>query len=238
MFTYCRTPPHPRIVMTPLAPSPRRAATAALCSALLLFAVVLIACPPTPKDSPDPAAPATTSNAASPSAATTSPPGTPAEEAEAAAVSAALKAVDLKPAILARGGDRLPADILIEFARTIAADSQVGGPVIDGTVLTIDPPTVGELRYSSPSTLEFVPSEPLLPDTAYTVVLSAIATPHATLSAPPGDAAWTRTFTTPGFRVLRADWRNVSASESRAAIDVVFSGSIDVATYRYNGESK
>ena len=218
------------------APSPFRAAPAVVRAALLSAALLLVACPSgdPPADDPGTAttvAPATTGTAPSPSTRGASPdPLDPADgdSDEAKAVSASLSASDLKPVIRASGGDdRLPEAITVELARGVAAPSQVGGPVIEGTTLALTPDVPGELRYTSTSTLTFTPSEPLQPDTEYRVALTTVTTPHATLSAA-NDASWSHTFTTPGFRVLRADWRNVSSNENRGAIDVVFSGPVNI----------
>ena len=227
----------PRNVMNPFAFSLTRAATAVVRPALLLSLAFLVACPPGPKDDPGDATPApatTTDDAGAVTPRTTSETiDGPADASdEQAAVSAALKATDLKPVLLAPGGERIPDSLIIQLARNVAADSQVGGPVIEGTTLSIEPATDGELRYLAPSTLKFVPSQPLQPDTKYTVKLGAVATPHAVLKAPTDDPAWSKTFTTPGFRVLSAGWRNVSANEGRGAIDVVFSGPISTEVAR------
>jgi len=224
--------------MTLSALSLSRAANAVLRAVLLLTLTLLVACPPGPADDPDPAGTTTPAQTSTGTAASTRGPApeplTPSEidSEEAAVVSASLEPRDLSPVIRATGNDRIPSAITIELARAVAAPSQVGGPAIEGTVVKVTPETDGEVRYTSVSTLTFTPSNPLLPDTKYSVSLEALATPHNTLRAPAQDAAWAHAFTTPGFRVVRADWRNVSVNEGRAAIDVVFSGPVNIEAAR------
>ena len=223
--------------MTPSPLSLSRSAPAVVRSVFLLTIALLIACPTGPADDPASGAATGPATAGTESAAPRGPgpePLTPndIESAEAAVVSASLEARDLSPVIRVAVDDRIPDVITIEFARAVAAPSQVGGPAIEGSAVTLDPPVDGELRYASVSTLTFRPSNPLRPDTKYSVALDAIATPHAILRAPAQDPAWAHSFTTPGFRVVRADWRNVSVNEGRAAIDVVFSGPVAIDAAR------
>ncbi len=222
--------------MTPSPVSPSRAALAVVRPAVLFTIALLLACPSGPADDPAPAGAAegTATSSTEPAPPRSQSPLSPAEidSAEAAVVSASLEPRDLAPVIRTAADDRLPDVITFEFARAVAAPSQVGGPAIEGTAVTVTPETDGELRYSSVSTLTFRPLSPLLPDTKYTVSLGAVATPHAVLRAPAQDATWAHSFTTPGFRVVRADWRNVSVSEGRASIDVVFSGPVSIEAAR------
>jgi uncharacterized protein YfaS (alpha-2-macroglobulin family) len=149
-----------------------------------------------------------------------------------AAVPATLRPIDLAPVVRPLGpDDAIATGFVVELARAFAAPSQVGGPALDGTTLTIEPAVDGVLRVSTPTTLTFVPSSPLLPDTEYTVTLESVGTPHAVLR-PGTPGQWSHTLRTPGFRVLRAGWSQVRFDENRAAIDVVFAGPVDVAAAR------
>lgn len=156
----------------------------------------------------------------------------PLSDAILGAVPATLRPVDLSPVVSAvASNDSIARGFVVELARNIAAPSQVGGPALDGTQLTIEPPVDGTLLLASASTLRFTPSSPLKPDTEYTVTLDAVGTPHAVLR--PGTAGqWSHTLRTPGFRALRASWRSVELEEEQAEIELVFSGPVAVGEVR------
>jgi len=156
----------------------------------------------------------------------------PLSEEQLNAVPATLRPTDLSPVIRAAGPDgSISPGFVVELARSIAAPSQVGGPALDGTRLTIVPPVDGALVMASPSTLRFTPSSPLQPDTEYTVTLEAVGTPHAVLR-PGTSGQWSHTLRTPGFRVLRASWRSVDLEDEQAEIELVFSGAVAASAVR------
>lgn len=146
-----------------------------------------------------------------------------------AAVPATLVPRDLQPVFVPVGpGDAVPTGFAVELARAVAAPSQVGGPALEGTVLTIEPELPGEVRLASPSTLVFHPSEPPTPDTEYRVVLEAVGTPHAVLKPEPA-GSWASVVRTPGFRALGAGFESLSYDEDRGAVELRFSGPVSTS---------
>jgi len=149
-----------------------------------------------------------------------------------AAVPATLRPIDLAPVIRPVGpADSIASGFIIELARGVAAPSQIGGPALDGTSVTITPPVEGTLRLATATTLQFTPTDALQPDTEYTVTVDAIGTPHAILR-PGTPEAWSHTSRTAGFRILRADWHDVRIDEQQASITLAFSGPVAVSQVR------
>jgi len=145
-----------------------------------------------------------------------------------AAVPKTLKPGELDPIIRAHGAEgAIPDGFVIELARDVAAPSQVGGRPLDGTAITIEPAVDGGWRFTTPSTLRFRPATALQPDTTYTVTIEAIGTPHAVLRPQvEGGGSPTAQVTTPGFRLLRADWSFVNPEQQLATVELAFSGPV------------
>jgi uncharacterized protein YfaS (alpha-2-macroglobulin family) len=128
----------------------------------------------------------------------------------------------------------VPQRLVIELARPIAAadSSDDGeGAEAEGTELVLEPAVSGELRRTGPSTLEFVPDEPLPPGTAFTARLTQVRTEDGNTLKAPGDA-WTFRFSTPRFALARVALAGVEYNARWADVDLVFSGPVDVDTVR------
>ena len=142
--------------------------------------------------------------------------------------SVVLTAEVLDPVILPTGGHgKVPTGLVVEFARAVAETEAVGDEVDEDTVMRIDPPVEGSLRWGSRASLRFVPKEGFATGTDYRVQLSSLKTPSGVLKAP-GDEAWQSSFTTPGFTFLRVSPSSIDHRKNRAELDLIFSAPVDL----------
>lgn len=119
-----------------------------------------------------------------------------------------------------------PTKIVIEFAQAVVDQSQVGQQAADGTQLLLEPAVDGELRFTSLSTLTFVPTAGFSPGTSYSAELAAVETRDGVLT-PPQNKRWQRIFETPTFSFVRFALQEVSYAKKRAAVRLTFSGNVD-----------
>jgi alpha-2-macroglobulin len=112
-----------------------------------------------------------------------------------------------------------PEKVVVHFAYPIVPGENTA--IDERTVLVIDPAVSGTLRFSSASTLEFLPTAPFAPDTDYRVRLESVQM---------GDHAVKgkieKVFHTPKFGFLRADLAAVEPAKKRVAVDMVFTGPV------------
>ena len=129
----------------------------------------------------------------------------PAEEADQSVQSgpvAPVAATDLDPMIRELGPQgSVPQAIVVEMARPVVGADKVGSDA-EGFEIVSDPPIDGRAVYTSPSTISFQPTTPLLPGVSYTVRLAQVPTENGPL-VPPTTEAWKRQLTTPNFSFLR-----------------------------------
>ncbi|MCP4201669.1 MAG: Ig-like domain-containing protein, partial [bacterium] len=118
-----------------------------------------------------------------------------------------------------------PSKIVIELAKPVIEKGKVGEGAGDGTVLEVEPQVDGELKFTSPSTLTFEPSEGFAPGTTYTVELTSLETPAGVLTAPAA-GRWVRVFTTPAFDFARFSLASVDYARKKAEAHLVFSGPV------------
>jgi uncharacterized protein YfaS (alpha-2-macroglobulin family) len=118
----------------------------------------------------------------------------------------------------------LPEEIAVAFAIPLVPAGAVGS-LTEGTKLSLQPPAGGSLRWTSESTLSFVPDAPLRPDTRYRVTLDSVGTAGGLVAAPHA-AAWVYEFTTPRFSFRNAELRSIDFVQRRAELDLVFSGPV------------
>ncbi|MEM1203629.1 MAG: MG2 domain-containing protein [Acidobacteriota bacterium] len=154
------------------------------------------------------------------------PPSTP-EPPTQEAPKPKLDAADLAPQIreLAESS-AAPSKLVIDFATPVVADSAVGSSPGDGTVLRIEPPVDGQLRFTGPSTLTFEPEEGFAPGRRYEVSLVSLETRDGVLEEPEA-GRWTRIVETPAFGFLRASLGGVDYVKRRAEVDLVFSAGVE-----------
>lgn len=158
---------------------------------------------------PDPASPATAA------AEIPEPPATPPT------------AEELAPTLReARSAAGAPEKLVVEFAQAVVAPERVGATALKGTVLEVRPPVEGELRYTSPSTLVFVPKEGFAPGRSYEAELKAVGTPAGVVNAP-ADGRWTRVFETPEFDFVRFALGGVDFAKKNARVELVFSSAVN-----------
>ena len=185
-----------------------RAKITAFATAITLCLLVLAAC--TPEDSKD--------------------PQTPAEiitQAESQAPPPVLSPEELAPVIReVAEADVGPTKIVIELAKPVIEEAQVGEKAGDGTVLKIEPEVEGQLSFTGRSTLTFVPTKGFAPGTKYEVELMSLATPVGVLEAPEA-GRWVRVFTSPDFAFARFSLASVDYPRKRAEAHLVFSGPVD-----------
>lgn len=119
-----------------------------------------------------------------------------------------------------------PTKIVIEFAQAVVDEGRVGQPTADGTELHIEPAVDGELRFTSRSTLTFVPTRGFAPGASYQAELKALETVDGILT-PPTSQRWQRHFETPTFRFVRFGLQEVSYAKKTAALRLTFSGNVE-----------
>lgn len=137
-------------------------------------------------------------------------------------------AADLAPEIEPLGGlGRVPGEIVVELARPVVGPDQVGKPVLEGTVLRIEPPVEGEMVYRSPSSLGFKPREGFEPGSTVKAVLEAVATEAGVVRAPIPNP-WVASFEVPDFGFLRLALAGYDAERRRAEVELQFSAPPDL----------
>lgn len=176
-------------------------------SSFLLLALLIVAIGCGKDEEPAPSSPTS-------SAKTESPPPRP-----------DLTVADLEPRIVEAGAERaVPTRIVVQFARPVVDESKVG-PAGSGTVLRIEPPVAGELRFTSPSVLTFTAKTAFAPSTDYTVELTSVEAYSGTLQSP-APKRWSRVFRTPDFAFLRASLGRIDFEHQRAEVDLEFSAPV------------
>jgi alpha-2-macroglobulin len=145
-----------------------------------------------------------------------------------------LKADDLSPVLREVGGrDRVPDRFVIELAmpaRPEVAENDENEETNEdeqdrarGVDLSFEPSVKGKITWNGASSLVFTPTDGFRPATTYKVTLSALKTADGVIE-PPTAGAWSRTFTTPEFRLLDVRAVSFDAKEHRAEVAVTFSG--------------
>lgn len=141
-----------------------------------------------------------------------------------------LTAARLAPEIREVGPeDTAPTRIVVRFAEPVVAEAAVGKEPGEGTVLRVEPPVPGALRFTSPSSLAFEPQTGFAPSTDYTVTLEAVATRDGVIAAPAA-GRWSRHFTTPSFSFVRLSLERLDLSNKRAEVALHFSAPVTVDT--------
>src|SRR5688572_208628 len=112
-----------------------------------------------------------------------------------------------------------PEKIVVHFAYPIVAGENAA--IDERTKLVIEPAVSGTLRFSSASTLEFLPTAPFAPDTEYTILLESVQIGEQTVRG-----KVERKLRTPAFAFARADLASVDAAKKRIAVDLVFTGPV------------
>lgn len=138
-----------------------------------------------------------------------------------------LSADDLAPTIRALGGFGLaPTEIVVELARPIVTADKVDKPVDEGTILRLDPPLDGELRYRSTSALAFRPAAPFPASSTITATLESVATRFGVIEAP-GATAWSAKLEIPAFGMARAAVAAYDADRRRLEVDLFFTDAVN-----------
>jgi hypothetical protein len=133
-----------------------------------------------------------------------------------------LTAADLSPTIREVGGrDRIPSRIVVELALPSRPEGYEEREKV--AVLQIEPRVEGSLAWTGPSTLEFTPERGFKPATSYRVELEGVWTAQGLLEAP-ARGAWTRSFTTPEFRLVDVGVLSLNEQAHKAEILLTFSG--------------
>ncbi|MBA2320408.1 MAG: hypothetical protein H0V89_04560, partial [Deltaproteobacteria bacterium] len=156
--------------------------------------------------------------------------GDPVVEEEAAAVAAPppeFATLGVKVGATGETGSA-PVALNVSFARPLRADAGVGLPA-EGSVLAIEPPVAGEMRWSGPTGLVFLPAVGFAPDTAYTARLTSLTGTGGPVAIPEADPP-KLTFTTPKLQAVRASIAGYQARTRQLEIDVVYTGPIDPET--------
>ncbi|HEY6099774.1 MAG TPA: hypothetical protein VIW03_10115, partial [Anaeromyxobacter sp.] len=132
-----------------------------------------------------------------------------------------LTAEALAPVIRERAlPGELPDRIVIELARDAAPGGRIG-KASPATVLAIAPATRGVVVWESPSTLSFTPAQPFEYATRYQVALEKVETRDGVVAGAP---AWTSSFQTPRFQLVRIGLDRLAGAKAEVA--VVFSGAV------------
>ena len=117
----------------------------------------------------------------------------------------------------------VPKHVLIRFNKrlyeNVAVDAEPAG-----VLYTVTPDVVGEMRVRASDLLEFTPTEGFLPDVNYSFTVESVQVEDASI---PGDDAWTTTFQTPPFQLVRAALHARSKNREMATISLVFSGPVE-----------
>src|SRR5512140_1684934 len=78
----------------------------------------------------------------------------------------------------------MPTSVVFEFPRAIAGGADLNHPLAGKTVFLIEPATKGNLTFSGPSTLTFVPADPFQFGQMYRVTLDAVETSEGVITSP------------------------------------------------------
>jgi hypothetical protein len=131
----------------------------------------------------------------------------------------------LQPVISEVGAeDVVPTSIVIELATPIV-DRGTVGDVSSRSVLEIAPPVAGTLRYTSPSTLTFVPARPLPFSQKIRFELKKLET-QAGIVEPPAGETWVRELETPPFALLGFSPVDLDLEKKAITLEVRFSGAL------------
>lgn len=137
----------------------------------------------------------------------------------------------LSPVIRETAEDGLvPSAITVELGEPIA-DTSV--PPTSKTVLEVAPAVAGVLSWSSASTLVFTPGDGFLPDTRYSITLSAVETKLG-VSAATSSGKLERVFTTPKFELARANFHSFDPKRHRLEVELVYSAAVEVSSLKAN----
>lgn len=128
-----------------------------------------------------------------------------------------------------------PRRIHIEFAQRVVDDSDLGKAPAEGTRLRLEPAVEGQWSYTSASVLSFEPTVGFSPGTRYTVELEALALRQGVLE-PPSPGQWERVFETPDFDFVRLSLAAVSFPQSRAELELAFSGAVAASEVQRKAE--
>lgn len=133
---------------------------------------------------------------------------------------------DLHP-VIQEGGESgvTPERLVVELSQSIVPGP---GASTEGTELQVQPDPGGSVAFTGPSTLVYTPASPFLPNTTYQVTLVAIRGSDGVIQK--GQTVYSRNFTTPELRFLRADLYAYDAKKHRATIDLVYTGAVEVGT--------
>ncbi len=146
-----------------------------------------------------------------------------------------IKAESLQPVITPLGPDgALPARLVFEFSRPVVGNDALNSDLDGDTKVTLSPRLAGTARFTGPSTLAFIPSEPLAFDTEYTVTLESVEAATGVVKAPSA-GAWRSTFRTPSFGFLRHALESVNVATGQLAVSLFFSGPVDAGDVRKLG---
>jgi hypothetical protein len=136
-----------------------------------------------------------------------------------------LRAEELRPSFqpIAMEGE-LPERLVISFARDVVEDEALRQPLPAGTVLRIEPAVAGTSQFTDTATLVFTPEKSFDFETTYTVTLEAVETKEGVLRAPQ-PKAWSHSFTTPRFALLRMVPSQLG-QPGQVTADLLFSGAV------------
>ncbi|MBA2662217.1 MAG: hypothetical protein H0U74_07965 [Bradymonadaceae bacterium] len=131
----------------------------------------------------------------------------------------------LRPHLRAVGPlDAVPHMVAIEFFRAVSPQAPIDATA--DTRLTIEPAVEGDLQFSGPASLQFVPRNGFAPATTYLVSLASVETPNGAVTP---SKPWTHSFTTPDFKLVGLS-AGVFDEKARAAnVRVTFSAPVRAA---------
>ncbi len=145
----------------------------------------------------------------------------------------------LLPVIQAIGFEAVvPRRVTVQFAQNIIDGG--GRSVGEGTVFEIEPETAGQLRFTSNSTLEFVPKDGFQPGAEYQVTLRQVESRRGPMVPP---APWTHSFKAPEFAFIGLSGAYLAEAAKQVEVEMRFSAPIDpgklpgFATWKYNGQT-
>lgn len=157
----------------------------------------------------------------------------------APAADAATAAADLQAPVFRADGQPglVPERIVIEFPEPVF-DEVHTGMTSPGTTLEIEPRVDGSFSVLTPTSMVFLPSAGLAPDTLYKLELHTVEIPavdnedgggDGELLYPPRPGAWTGEIQTPPFEFLRFSLRELEGRNraDQAKVEFVFTGAVD-----------
>ncbi|HLT28430.1 MAG TPA: MG2 domain-containing protein [Myxococcaceae bacterium] len=122
------------------------------------------------------------------------------------------------------GGEFVPERITVELNASVLRPHY--GLLPEGIRVSITPEVNGAWEQAGVSTLVFTAAEGFDFETEYTVRVESVETEAQGVLTPPSADAWTRTFRTPAFGVLRSSLRSFNAPERSAQVLVTFTGPV------------